>query len=171
LWILRFFQLSELPIGVQNTECIGAFADFDAESEPAVEITEVRIKLASDPEDRLRAFCSITLDGEFVVRDLKIIAGQRGNFVAMPSRKIMEKCPRCHGKNEQKARFCSHCGAPQPVQASSDLRPRLFADIAHPINSVCRERLEKAVLAAFEEEQIRAAQPGYVCRYDDYEEV
>jgi hypothetical protein len=46
-----------------------------------VDITEVRIKLVNDPEDRLRAFCSITLDGEFVVRDLKIIQGQRGNFV------------------------------------------------------------------------------------------
>lgn len=156
---------------MQNSGCFPAFANIDGESEPAVEITEVRIKLASDPEDRLRAFCSITLDGEFVVRDLKIIAGQRGNFVAMPSRKIMEKCPRCHGKNEQKARFCSHCGAPQPVQPVSDQRPRLFADIAHPINSGCRERLEQAVLAAFEEEQVRATQPGYVCRYDDYEEV
>lgn len=156
---------------MHNWECFGAFADIDGESEPAVEITEVRIKLASDPEDRLRAFCSITLDGEFVVRDLKIIAGQRGNFVAMPSRKIMEKCPRCHGKNEQKARFCSHCGAPQPAQPVSDQRPRLFADIAHPINSACRERLEKAVLVAFEEEQVRATQPGYICRYDDFEEV
>jgi len=156
---------------VQNGGCFGDFADIDVESEPAVEITEVRIKLASDPEDRLRAFCSITFDGEFVVRDLKIIAGQRGNFVAMPSRKIMEKCPRCHGKNEQKARFCSHCGSPQLVQPVLEQRPRLFADIAHPINSACRERLEKAVLAAFEEEQVRAAQPGYVCKYDDYDEV
>lgn len=156
---------------MQNYECVEDFADIEVESEPAVEITEVRIKLASDPEDRLRAFCSITFDGEFVVRDLKIIAGQRGNFVAMPSRKIMEKCPRCHGKNEQKARFCSHCGSPQPVQPVSDQRPRLFADIAHPINSVCREKLEKAVLAAFEEEQVRAAQPGYVCKYDDYDEM
>ncbi|MFM7055625.1 MAG: septation protein SpoVG family protein, partial [Planctomycetota bacterium] len=91
-------------------------------------------------------------------------------FVAMPSRKIMEKCPRCHGKNEQKARFCSHCGAPQQVQPISDQRPRLFADIAHPINSACRERVEKAVLVAFEEELVRASQPGYVCKYDEYDE-
>ena len=137
-----------------------------------MEITEVRIKLVNDPEDRLRAFCSITLDGEFVVRDLKIIQGQRGNFVAMPSRKIMEKCPRCHGKNEQKARFCSTCGAAQsvPVPVEQSSRPRLFADIAHPINSACRERLERAVLAAFEEEKVRSQQPGYVCRYDEYDE-
>jgi stage V sporulation protein G len=137
-----------------------------------VDITEVRIKLVNDPEDRLRAFCSITLDGEFVVRDLKIIQGQRGNFVAMPSRKIMEKCPRCHGKNEQKARFCSTCGAAQsvPVPVEQSSRPRLFADIAHPINSACRERLERAVLAAFEEEKVRSQQPGYVCSYDEYDE-
>ncbi|MEY3176201.1 MAG: Stage sporulation protein [Planctomycetota bacterium] len=168
---LCFFPLSVCVVGAQNFGYFRAIADNDVESEPAVEITEVRIKLASDPEDRLRAFCSITLDGEFVVRDLKIIAGQRGNFVAMPSRKIMEKCPRCHGKNEQKARFCSHCGTAQSAPPVSDQRPRLFADIAHPINSTCRERLEKAILAAFEEEQVRATQPGYVCRYDDYDEV
>lgn len=141
-----------------------------AERELSVEITEVRIKLASDPEDRLRAFCSITLDGEFVVRDLKIIAGQKGNFVAMPSRKIMEKCGRCHGKNEQKARYCSHCGASQSVSQGSEMRPRLFADIAHPINAACRDRLERAVLVAYEEERERATQPGYVCRYDEYDE-
>ena len=45
-----------------------------------MEITEVRIKLMDDNDDRLQAFCSITFDGEFVVRDLKIIEGQRGLF-------------------------------------------------------------------------------------------
>jgi len=140
--------------------------------EPAVEITEVRIKLVTDVDDRLRAFCSITFDHEFVVRDLKIIQGQRGHFVAMPSRKIMEKCPRCSAKNEVRARYCSHCGAslPQTVPVDSTGRSRMFADIAHPINSSCRERIESAVLHAFDEEKVRAQQPGYVCRYDDFEE-
>ena len=40
-----------------------------------MEITEVRIKLMEDTDDRLQAFCSITLDDCFVVRDLKIIEG------------------------------------------------------------------------------------------------
>ena len=75
-----------------------------------VNITEVRIKLVSDLEDRLRAFCLITIDNEFVVRDLKIIEGPRGLFVAMPSRKITEKCSQCGFKNEVRARFCSNCG-------------------------------------------------------------
>ena len=51
-----------------------------------MEITEVRIKLMENPEDRLRGFCSITFDDCFVVRDLKIIEGNNGPFVAMPSR-------------------------------------------------------------------------------------
>lgn len=137
-------------------------------------ITEVRIKLVTDIDDRLRAFCSITLDGEFVVRDLKIIQGQRGCFVAMPSRKLMEKCPRCSAKNEARARYCNHCGAslpPAPVVDPAAVRNRAFADIAHPINSSCRERIEAAVLAAYEDEQVRARQPGYVCRYDDFDEL
>jgi len=49
-----------------------------------VEITEIRITLRND--DKLRAFASITLDGQFVIRGLKIIEGSNGVFVAMPSR-------------------------------------------------------------------------------------
>ena len=52
-----------------------------------MEVTEVRIKLINNPEDRLRGFCSVTFDNCFVVRDLKIIEGNSGPFVAMPSRK------------------------------------------------------------------------------------
>jgi stage V sporulation protein G len=48
-------------------------------------ITEVRISLRDDP--KLKAFASITLDDCFVIRGLKIIKGQTGTFVAMPSRK------------------------------------------------------------------------------------
>jgi len=58
-------------------------------------ITEVRIKLMADPNDRLQAFCSITFDHCFVIRDLKIIQGTRGPFVAMPSRKLTDRCPNC----------------------------------------------------------------------------
>jgi hypothetical protein len=58
-----------------------------------VEITEVRIKLVSNPNDKLRAFCSLTFDQEYVVRDLKIIEGSQGLFVAMPSRKLCDRCP------------------------------------------------------------------------------
>ena len=138
-----------------------------------MEISEVRIKLVTDVDDRLRAFCSITIDGAFVVRDLKIIQGQRGYFVAMPSRKLTEKCSRCSAKNEVRARYCSHCGASLPPAPEADphgARNRMFADIAHPINAACRDQIEKAVLAAFEEEKIRSQQPDYVCRYDDMDE-
>ncbi|MFO0864617.1 MAG: SpoVG family protein [Gemmataceae bacterium] len=55
-------------------------------------ITEVRIKLMEENNERLHAFCSVTLDDAFVVRDLKIIEGTRGMFVAMPSRKLMDRC-------------------------------------------------------------------------------
>ena len=76
-----------------------------------MEITEVRIKLMDDPQDRLQAFCSITFDNCFVIRDLKIIQGTKGSFVAMPSRKLTDRCPRCSAKNHFRPRFCSDCGA------------------------------------------------------------
>ena len=61
-------------------------------------ITEVRVKLTEAKKNRLQAFCSITIDNDFVVRDLKIIEGYKGAFVAMPSRKLADKCPKCNRK-------------------------------------------------------------------------
>jgi stage V sporulation protein G len=46
---------------------------------------------------------------------------------------------------------------------------KLHADIAHPINSACREVIQSAVLKAFQAEKDRSKQPGYVCTYDDYD--
>ncbi len=51
-----------------------------------MEITEVRIRIV-EGQGKLKAYASITLDGEFVIHDLKIIEGERGLFVAMPSRR------------------------------------------------------------------------------------
>ncbi len=138
-----------------------------------MEITEVRVKLMDDPHDRLQAFCSITFDGSFVIRDLKIIQGAKGSFVAMPSRKLTDRCPRCHSKNHLRALFCGQCGAqPDEERALKDDegRAKLYADIAHPINSNCREMIQNRVLEEFEAELIIAKQPGYVCSYDDYGE-
>ncbi len=138
-----------------------------------MEITEVKVKLMSDKTDRLLAFCSITLDGEFVIRDLKIIDGTRGRFVAMPSRKLADKCPRCSGKNHLRAAYCNDCGAKlNPDRAGQDERGRakLHADIAHPINQACRERMQAAIVKAYEAEVERSKQPGYVPPdLDEYE--
>jgi stage V sporulation protein G len=138
-----------------------------------MEITEVRIKLMDDPHERLQAFCSLTFDACFVIRDLKIIAGAKGSFVAMPSRKLTDRCPRCGNKNHLRCRYCNQCGAKldedRAVRAD-DGRAKLYADIAHPINSACREMIQERVVVAYHEELERARQPGYVCTYDDYGE-
>lgn len=135
-----------------------------------VEITEVRIKLMEDTDDRLQAFCSITLDDCFVVRDLKIIDGTNGPFVAMPSRKLTCHCGSCGSKNHLRSNFCNQCG--QKIRRSRDAaeqegRAKLYADIAHPINSECREMIQSRVIREFEDELERAQQPGYTSRYDD----
>lgn len=137
-----------------------------------MEITEVRIKLMDEPGERLKAFCSITFDDCFVVRDLKIIEGTNGPFVAMPSRKLTAHCPQCRCKNHLRAGFCNQCGARLKEPATlrdEDGRAKLYADIAHPINSRCREMIQDCVITAFEEEKTRAQQPGYVSSYDDYD--
>ena len=56
-----------------------------------------------EPGERLKAFCSITFDNCFVIRDLKIIDGSNGPFVAMPSRKLTAHCPGCGMKNHLRA--------------------------------------------------------------------
>jgi stage V sporulation protein G len=138
-----------------------------------VEITEVRIKLmAEDSGERLKAFCSITFDDCFVVRDLKIIEGASGPFVAMPSRKLSAHCPNCGSKNHLRAEYCNQCGRrleDVTVIKDEEGRAKLYADIAHPINSTCREMIQSRVIEAFEKEQQRASLEGarYVSRYDD----
>lgn len=138
-----------------------------------MDITEVRIKLMEDPHDKLQAFCSITFDHAFVVRDLKIIQGTKGSFVAMPSRKLTDRCPRCHCKNHLRAQNCNQCGAGLNEERASkdgEGRAKLYADIAHPINSECRDLIQQRVLEAFENEFVLSTQPGYRCTYDDYGE-
>jgi stage V sporulation protein G len=145
----------------------------ESEKEDAVEITEVRVKLMDDPHDRLQAFCSITFDSCFVVRDLKIIQGAKGSFVAMPSRKLTDRCPRCGSKNHLRAQNCNQCGTmlkEDRATKDNDGRAKLYADIAHPINSDCREMIQQRVIDAYEEEIVRAQRPDYICMYDDYGE-
>src|SRR5213080_2738017 len=122
--------------------------------------------------ERLQAFCSVTFDDAYVVRDLKIIEGTKGSFVAMPSRKLTDRCPGCGSKNHLRARYCNQCGGKldeDRATRDADGRVKLHADIAHPINSACREVIQSAVLKAFHAEKERSKLPGYVCTYDDYD--
>jgi stage V sporulation protein G len=137
-----------------------------------VEITEVRIKLMEEPGERLKAFCSITFDDCFVIRDLKIIDGTSGPFVAMPSRKLTSHCSQCGMKNHLRANYCNQCGKRQDdgrLIKDADGRAKLYADIAHPINSFCREMIQARVIEEFFEEIERAKLPGYMSRYDDFD--
>ena len=135
-------------------------------------ITEVRIKLMEEPGERLKAFCSITFDDCFVIRDLKVIEGASGYFVAMPSRKLTAHCWKCGMKNPLRAAFCNQCGAKLEearLIRDQDGRTKLYADIAHPINSRCREMIQSKVIEEYRDELERAKQPGYTSKYDDYD--
>jgi stage V sporulation protein G len=137
-----------------------------------VEITEVRIKLMEDASERLQAFCSITFDNAFVIRDLKIIDGANGPFVAMPSRKLTAHCPQCGCKNHLRAAHCNQCGGrlhEDRLVKDEDGRAKLYADIAHPINSACREMIQDRVIKEFRLELDRSQLPGYRSTYDDYD--
>ena len=129
-----------------------------------MEISEVRVKLINNRDDRLKAFCSITLNNDFVVLDFKVIEGTNGYFVAMPSRKMSDHCDKCGGKNHLRAKYCNNCGsALQEDRAKKDLKGRmkLHADIAHPINAECRHKIQDMVTVAFEEELEKSKEPGY----------
>ncbi|MCY6356580.1 septation regulator SpoVG [Clostridium sp. ZS2-4] len=81
-----------------------------------MQITDVRIRKIS-AEGKMKAIVSVTFDNEFVVHDIKVIEGQNGLFIAMPSRKT-------------------------PTGE--------FKDIAHPINTDTRQRIQKAILDEYE---------------------
>ena len=81
-----------------------------------MEITDVRIRKIAT-EGKMKAIVSITFDNEFVVHDIKVIEGQSGLFIAMPSRKTPD------GE---------------------------FKDIAHPINTQTREKIQTAILGEYE---------------------
>jgi len=81
-----------------------------------MQITDVRVRKITR-EGKMKAVVSITFDDEFVVHDIKIIEGEKGMFIAMPSRK----------------------------SADGEYR-----DIAHPINSETRERIQELILGEYE---------------------
>ncbi len=89
-----------------------------------MEITEVRVFPVQ--EEKLKAYVTITLDGCFVVRDLKVIQGNTGLFVAMPAKRR---------------------------------RDGTFKDIAHPLNQETRDRMERAILSAYEREIQKGGAP------------
>ncbi|MCY6485700.1 septation regulator SpoVG [Clostridium aestuarii] len=81
-----------------------------------MQITDVRIRKIT-AEGKMKAIVSVTFDNEFVVHDIKVIEGQNGLFIAMPSRKT-------------------------PTGE--------FKDIAHPINTETRQKIQKAILGEYE---------------------
>ncbi len=113
-----------------------------------MEITEVRIELVQNAKDRLRGFCTLTFDRCFIVRDVRILEGPQGLFVAMPSRKVMHPCPQCRTKNTGQAHYCNNCGNKLSVH---ELMPgeRSHVDVAHPINMTFRSTVSDAVIAAY----------------------
>src|SRR3989338_8081152 len=126
-----------------------------------MKITEVRIFKKEDDDKKLRAFATITFNDCFVVRDIKIIEGSKGYFVAMPSRRVKEPCPRCRHRNVVRSRYCNQCGASLDTgggrertgkadeyddASQSRLRQSEHRDIAHPITAEFRELIQKTVL-------------------------
>jgi len=126
-----------------------------------MEITEVKIFLKEGQDKKLKAYATLTLDNMFVVRNVKIIEGNKGMFVAMPSRKLKDPCPKCHFRNEVRSKFCNQCGANLPVAepkapvAGVEGGPREseHKDIAHPITAECRDYIQKKVLEAYDKEK------------------
>lgn len=126
-----------------------------------MEITEIRIFIKDSPDKKLKAYATVTFDNAFVVRNIKVIEGTNGLFIAMPSRKVKQPCAKCGFKNELRSRYCNQCGAQQPVTArpageASYANAQLeHKDIAHPITQPFREYLQKKVLEGYEREKAK----------------
>jgi len=130
-----------------------------------MEITEVRVFLKDSPDKKLKAYVTVTFDNAFVVRNIKVIEGTNGLFIAMPSRKIKQPCPKCGFKNELRSKYCNQCAAGIPLapvstgqEASAQLEHK---DIAHPITQPFRELLQKRVLEGYEQEKTKGPSVGH----------
>ncbi len=119
-----------------------------------MEITEIRVYIKEGGNSRLCAYATMTIDNAFVVRNIKVIEGKSGLFVAMPSRRIKDSCPKCRHKNEVRSKFCNECGAgiPETEQQAGQSEHK---DIAHPVTTQCREYIQKKVMEAYEKEKAR----------------
>src|SRR3989338_1362462 len=118
-----------------------------------MEITEVRIFLKESPDKKLKAFATVTFDNAFVVRNIKVIEGGSGLFIAMPSRKLKSSCPKCGFRNEMRSKYCNQCAAQLPAVSSNPMDDKNsqseHRDIAHPITQTFRDYLQKKVLEAY----------------------
>lgn len=115
-----------------------------------MEITEVRIKLSNRPGNRVKAFATITLDNSFVVRDMRIIEGRNGMFVAMPSRPLKDPCPKCGFRNPVRGKFCAGCGSELTVAVNAEMDDKnLHRDVAHPITQEMREYIHNKIIEAY----------------------
>ena len=127
-----------------------------------MEITEVRVFLKDSPDKKLKAYATVTFDNAFVVRNIKVIEGGSGLFIAMPSRKLKTACPKCGFRNEVRSKHCNQCAAQLPavvrsvnMEQSADGAQSEHRDIAHPITQHFRDYLQKKVLEAFETEKAK----------------
>lgn len=126
-----------------------------------MEVTEIRVILKDSPDNKLKAYATVTFDSSFVVRNIKVIEGTSGLFIAMPSRKVKQPCPKCSFKNEVRSKYCNQCASPLPqvsrvvVQDEAAGGQLEHKDIAHPITQSFREYLQKKVLEAYEQEKAR----------------
>lgn len=127
-----------------------------------MEITEVRVFLKDSPDKKLKAYATVTFDNVFVVRNIKVIEGSSGLFIAMPSRRIKKlSCLKCNFKNESRSKYCSQCGNQLPFISRSatsegpEGEQSEHKDIAHPITQSFREYLQKRVLEAYQQEKAK----------------
>lgn len=122
-----------------------------------MEITEIRVFPKEGQDKKLKAYTTVTFDNCFVVRNIKVIQGSDGLFIAMPSRKLKNPCVKCGFKVEVGSKFCNQCGAAvksgDRPQEDQDAKAE-HRDIAHPITQEFREYLQKKILEAYKKEAL-----------------
>jgi stage V sporulation protein G len=137
-----------------------------------MEITEVRVSLRENEGKRLKAYATVTFDNSFVVRNIKVVEGNNGLFVAMPARKAKQFCPRCGKKVDVGSRYCNHCGVslPPPLKENPESRQSAHQDLAHPINQQFRDYLQSKVLDAYHTEKTANPVGAVVAEHEAHEE-
>jgi DNA-binding cell septation regulator SpoVG len=114
-----------------------------------VEVTEVRLRKVEN-SGRLLAVGSITLDGVFVIHEVRVVDTDRGKLVAMPNRLYFDNCVKCSERYGVSDAYCRRCGAELGDPTERMTRRGLHQDVCHPTVKSLRDEIDQAVLAELE---------------------
>ena len=109
-------------------------------------VTKCSVRPEIKPQSRLRGYATVVLDGQLVIRYIRIIEGRDGLFIVFPSREKTRPCDKCGTKISFRDSHCRRCGN----EVTAYIEEAEYKDIVFPINKELSKHISDRVLKEFE---------------------